>query len=133
MCGIVGYTGTRHAEPVLIEGLQKLEYRGYDSAGICTVDGNGVRTVRRALGKLSALKARLASDPCPGNTNACDISPSLGVHGFTSIRPQGKINRPEPRGACPIWLRRLVFIPKCAVGFSGLHSTPIDRPCPFFL
>ena len=68
MCGIVGYTGTRHAEPVLIEGLQKLEYRGYDSAGICTVDGNGVRTVRRALGKLSALKARLASDPCPGNT-----------------------------------------------------------------
>ncbi|MDP2344604.1 MAG: glutamine--fructose-6-phosphate transaminase (isomerizing) [Deltaproteobacteria bacterium] len=68
MCGIVGYTGTRLAEPVLIEGLQKLEYRGYDSAGICTVDDKGVRTTRRALGKLAALKARLSTEPCPGNT-----------------------------------------------------------------
>ena len=68
MCGIVGYTGTRPAEPVLIEGLQKLEYRGYDSAGVCTLDDRGVRTTRRALGKLAALKARLSSEPCPGTT-----------------------------------------------------------------
>ena len=68
MCGIVGYTGTRLAEPVLVEGLQRLEYRGYDSAGICTLDDKGVRTTRRALGKLAALKARLSSEPCPGTT-----------------------------------------------------------------
>ncbi len=68
MCGIVGYTGPRLAEPVLVEGLQKLEYRGYDSAGICTLDEKGERTVRRAVGKLAALKARLATEPCPGNT-----------------------------------------------------------------
>jgi glucosamine--fructose-6-phosphate aminotransferase (isomerizing) len=71
MCGIVGYTGARIAEPVLIEGLQKLEYRGYDSAGVCTVDvvdGKGVVHLRRAVGKLAALRSRLATEPCPGTT-----------------------------------------------------------------
>jgi glucosamine--fructose-6-phosphate aminotransferase (isomerizing) len=68
MCGIVGYTGARLAEPVLVEGLQKLEYRGYDSAGICTLTTSGERTVRRAAGKLAALKARLSTEPCPGHT-----------------------------------------------------------------
>ncbi len=59
MCGIVGYSGHRQAEPVLVEGLTRLEYRGYDSAGVCTLDGKGGSTVRRAVGKLAALKARL--------------------------------------------------------------------------
>ncbi len=66
MCGIVGYSGHRQAEPVLVEGLTRLEYRGYDSAGVCTLDGKGGHTVRRAVGKLAALKARLLSEPCPG-------------------------------------------------------------------
>jgi glucosamine--fructose-6-phosphate aminotransferase (isomerizing) len=50
----------------LVEGLTRLEYRGYDSAGVCTLDGKGGHTVRRAVGKLAALKARLLSEPCPG-------------------------------------------------------------------
>ena len=68
MCGIVGYTGHRLAEPVLVEGLARLEYRGYDSAGVCTVDEHGVVTVRRAVGRLKNLRDRLASEPCPGTT-----------------------------------------------------------------
>jgi glucosamine--fructose-6-phosphate aminotransferase (isomerizing) len=65
MCGIVGYTGHRQAEPVLVEGLARLEYRGYDSAGVCTVDA-GRMSVRRSVGKLAFLRQRLEAEPCPG-------------------------------------------------------------------
>lgn len=58
MCGIVGYVGARDAQPIVIEGLQKLEYRGYDSAGIAMVE-QGVVRVTRAKGKLSALREQL--------------------------------------------------------------------------
>ena len=66
MCGIVGYVGARNAEPILVEGLAKLEYRGYDSAGVATLE-DGKTHVRRAAGKLANLRARLQSEPCPGS------------------------------------------------------------------
>ena len=47
MCGIVGYTGTQAAAPFLIEGLKKLEYRGYDSAGVAIMEPDGLRVVQR--------------------------------------------------------------------------------------
>jgi len=56
MCGIVGYVGTEQAAPILLDGLSKLEYRGYDSAGVCVFD-NGVLKVAKAKGRLSALEA----------------------------------------------------------------------------
>src|SRR6187431_2917601 len=59
MCGIVGYTGPREAGPILIEGLQRLEYRGYDSAGIALVDANGDLFVRKRAGKLANLRTAL--------------------------------------------------------------------------
>src|SRR5438128_10962076 len=65
MCGIIGYVGTRDVVPVLIGGLKKLEYRGYDSAGIAVVDGNGVEVVR-AEGKLSNLETKLGEKPLHG-------------------------------------------------------------------
>src|ERR1041385_2146 len=66
MCGIIGYVGSRDVVPVLIGGLKKLEYRGYDSAGIAVVDGNGVEVVR-AEGKLSNLEAKLPDKPLKGS------------------------------------------------------------------
>src|SRR5829696_4689467 len=56
MCGIVGYTGPREAGPILIEGLRRLEYRGYDSAGIALVDEEGVLFVEKKAGKLANLE-----------------------------------------------------------------------------
>jgi glucosamine--fructose-6-phosphate aminotransferase (isomerizing) len=65
MCGIIGYIGARPVLPVLIEGLRRLEYRGYDSAGVALVDG-GRLDVRRSPGKLARLEAALASEPITG-------------------------------------------------------------------
>jgi len=60
MCGIVGYTGPREAGPILIEGLQRLEYRGYDSAGIALVDEDGDLFVEKKAGKLANLRTAIA-------------------------------------------------------------------------
>ncbi len=81
MCGIIGYVGTRDVVPVLIGGLKKLEYRGYDSAGIAVVNGSGVEVVR-AEGKLSNLEAKL------GDKN---LSGSFGM-GHTRWATHGKPN-----------------------------------------
>jgi glucosamine--fructose-6-phosphate aminotransferase (isomerizing) len=60
MCGIVGYTGPREAGPILIEGLKRLEYRGYDSAGIALVDDGGGLFVEKRAGKLANLQTAIA-------------------------------------------------------------------------
>ncbi|HUQ20404.1 MAG TPA: glutamine--fructose-6-phosphate transaminase (isomerizing) [Gemmatimonadaceae bacterium] len=67
MCGIVGYIGEKSATPLLIEGLKRLEYRGYDSAGVAIMNGQGVET-RKEAGKISRLEAVLANHPVEGNT-----------------------------------------------------------------
>jgi glucosamine--fructose-6-phosphate aminotransferase (isomerizing) len=60
MCGIVGYTGPREAGPILLEGLRRLEYRGYDSAGIALVDEEGVLFLQKKAGKLANLTDAMA-------------------------------------------------------------------------
>jgi glucosamine--fructose-6-phosphate aminotransferase (isomerizing) len=71
MCGIVGYIGTRDVKPLLIEGLRRLEYRGYDSAGV-TVASNGSLQTRKAVGKISELELRLGENGLPDSV--CGIA-----------------------------------------------------------
>src|SRR5437016_5151672 len=66
MCGIVGYIGPKKVVPVIIEGLRKLEYRGYDSAGIAVVPQSGKVEIRRAPGKLRNLEEVIAKSPLNG-------------------------------------------------------------------
>ncbi|MBK9314887.1 MAG: glutamine--fructose-6-phosphate transaminase (isomerizing) [Acidobacteria bacterium] len=67
MCGIVGYVGHQQVVPVIIEGLRRLEYRGYDSAGIAVVNRDGEMHVRRASGKLRKLEEALMLKPLDGD------------------------------------------------------------------
>ena len=66
MCGIVGYVGPREAQPLILEGLRRLEYRGYDSAGIATIH-DGSLDVRKAAGKIVELERRLEESPLAGS------------------------------------------------------------------
>ena len=87
MCGIVGYIGTKQAAPIILDGLSKLEYRGYDSAGMAIYDGNGKINIAKSVGRLKILEnitrggeampgvcgighTRWATHGVPSNTNA---------------------------------------------------------------
>ena len=87
MCGIVGYIGTKQAAPIILDGLSKLEYRGYDSAGMAIYDGNGKINITKSVGRLKILEnitrggetmpgvcgighTRWATHGVPSNTNA---------------------------------------------------------------
>ncbi|MFQ6102137.1 MAG: glutamine--fructose-6-phosphate transaminase (isomerizing) [Anaerolineae bacterium] len=67
MCGIVGYVGLRDATPIILEGLKRLEYRGYDSAGLAIVQADGTIGVRREVGKLGGLVQLVEADPVSGH------------------------------------------------------------------
>ena len=65
MCGILGYVGPKEAEPILLEGLRRLEYRGYDSAGMVTLTGNRLH-LRKCAGRIADLGRYLQNRPAPG-------------------------------------------------------------------
>ncbi len=98
MCGIVGYVGPRRARPLLLEGLEKLEYRGYDSAGISVLEGDRIDAVR-AVGNLSALRgaiaereSRSASAAAPGPAVAVAELPAPGTGiGHTRWATHGRV------------------------------------------
>src|SRR4051794_40240431 len=103
MCGIVGYSGSREAEPLLVEGLRRLEYRGYDSSGLATLTGPRLHLRRRA-GRIQDLVRLLRDEPAPGcvgishtrwathgpatDTNA---HPHLGGDGLVAVVHNGVI------------------------------------------
>ena len=83
MCGIVGYTGGHEASPILVAGLRRLEYRGYDSAGVATLDGQSL-VVRKKAGRVRVLEESLEREPAAGS---CGISHTRwATHGPASDR-----------------------------------------------
>ena len=83
MCGIVGYVGSEQAAPILLDGLRRLEYRGYDSAGIAVVGENGELTVKKSKGRLEAL--------CTLTENGAAVKGTLGI-GHTRWATHGEPN-----------------------------------------
>ena len=96
MCGIIGYVGERDASLILLQGLHRLEYRGYDSAGIAVLDGQGIE-VRRCVGKLDNLERLLGTSP---------VSGTVGI-GHTRWATHG---RPSDTNAHPHRAGRIVLI-----------------------
>ena len=95
MCGIVGYVGDRLATPLLLEGLKRLEYRGYDSAGVAVMNGKGVET-RRAAGKISRLESAIAKDAPQGtmgiaHTRWATHGPPTEINAHPHASQNGKI------------------------------------------
>src|SRR3989442_4936987 len=89
MCGIVGYVGHGDAVSFILPGLRRLEYRGYDSAGIATVSGVALE-VPKATGKIVHLEALLASDPPKGtlgvgHTRWATHSPASDAHAHSHL------------------------------------------------
>src|SRR5688572_11667519 len=95
MCGIVGYVGPDEALPILLEGLRRLEYRGYDSAGVALLDG-GLSVVKRA-GKLSELEDALAAGDRPtghtgmGHTRWATHGPPTDQNAHPHVDCSGRI------------------------------------------
>ncbi|MBI4201376.1 MAG: glutamine--fructose-6-phosphate transaminase (isomerizing), partial [Chloroflexi bacterium] len=84
MCGIIGYVGSQMATPILLDGLARLEYRGYDSAGIAVVDADGSVSIRKAPGKLSTLVESLNGVYPKGSTGIGHTR--WATHGTPSMR-----------------------------------------------
>ncbi|MEP9382785.1 glutamine--fructose-6-phosphate transaminase (isomerizing) [Nocardioides sp. KR10-350] len=109
MCAIVGYLGAKSAQEVIVEGLRRMEYRGYDSAGVALVDGAGTESaavaVRKKAGKLGNLEKLIDEDPLPPSTiglghtrwathgapNDRNAHPHLGAHGRVALIHNGII------------------------------------------
>ena len=118
MCGIVGYIGERAATPILIRGLRRLEYRGYDSAGV-SVWNNGESRVVRSQGKLAALEKKLDEHPAPG---------SVGI-GHTRWATHGK---PSDENAHPHKVGTVSVVHNGIIeNHVGLRAQLIDDGCRF--
>jgi len=103
MCGFIGYIGMRGATPLLLEGLKRMEYRGYDSAGVAVMNGSGVET-RKAAGKISQLERALSTSPVEGDLgightrwathgvpNECNAHPHVDCKGDIAVVHNGII------------------------------------------
>jgi glucosamine--fructose-6-phosphate aminotransferase (isomerizing) len=89
MCGIVGYVGLRNCLPILVEGLKRLEYRGYDSAGVA-VQSNGTLVVRKSVGKVRVLEERLQDRPPSGRSGIAHTRwATHGVPNDVNAHPHG--------------------------------------------
>src|SRR5918999_4237178 len=97
MCGIVGYVGERSCQELLLHGLERLEYRGYDSAGLSLINDGRIESVR-SVGNLSRLREAVAANGDNGGGVATAVHPATTGIGHTRWATHGK---PSERNAHP--------------------------------
>jgi glucosamine--fructose-6-phosphate aminotransferase (isomerizing) len=120
MCGIVGYIGKRNAVPLLINGLKRLEYRGYDSAGVAVIEGGRVH-VRKTKGKIADLAALMKERPAPEAVIGIAHT-RWATHGAPN-----DINRTPPATNC-----LLLSITASSKIICALKNASCARVTPFF-
>jgi glucosamine--fructose-6-phosphate aminotransferase (isomerizing) len=84
MCGIVGGIAQRNVEPILLEGLRRLEYRGYDSAGLAVINGGKIYR-KRGLGKVKGLETLLEAEPIPDGPPTASPAQPMRIRIFAEI------------------------------------------------
>ncbi len=94
MCGIVGYAGPRPCAEILLEGLRRLEYRGYDSAGVAVFSG-GTIAIRKSQGKIANLSSLVEAEPVEGTVGVGHTR--WATHGRPSDTNAHPHNKPPPR------------------------------------
>jgi glucosamine--fructose-6-phosphate aminotransferase (isomerizing) len=135
VCGIVGYVGHRDARTVVVDALRRMEYRGYDSAGVAILDGAGGLTVRRRAGRLANLEAALAEADAPVLAGHAGMGHTRwATHG----RPTDRNAHPHRDAAAKIAVVHNGIIENFAalraeleatgVEFSSDTDTTMDRP-----
>lgn len=123
MCGIVGYVGPRPARGIVVDALRRMEYRGYDSAGIALVDGNGGLTVRRRAGRLANLETALAET----DDNILTGSTGLGhTRWATHGRPTDRNAHPHRDAAAKIAVVHNGIIENFAVLRAELEAAGVE-------
>ena len=127
MCGIIGYVGPRECKPLLLHGLERLEYRGYDSAGIALLEDGGL-TYTRAVGNLQNLRARAGDTPSPATTGLGHTR--WATHGGVTEENAHPLAAEEPRSSpsCSTGSSRTTA--SCASGSATPGTCSPPRPTP---
>src|SRR5258705_159759 len=119
MCGIIGYIGPKDVVPVLIDGLKRLEYRGYDSAGVAVVR-DGAVTLRRSAGKLSNLEQVIQSDTLTGDYR-------VGHTRWATHRRPTQQNAHPPRDVVLFGDEEMTVITRTGCAFTDFFGRPVSK------
>ena len=126
MCGIVGYVGPRHVRPLLFDGLRKLEYRGYDSAGISVLDGDRIDLVR-AVGNLDQLRAAIDAQ----EAREAEEAPSGTGIGHTRWATHGQVTEANAHPHYSTSSRIHIAVNGIVENYISLRQRLLDDGCVF--